>query len=100
MMSAIPITVLADVLPCFRSHDKLVALDALRRVSTLVLSGARRDHPAPATAKRIAVAVPGADLVVVPNAGTSSCSSAQGWSTSGCVHVISVSAELTACESA
>jgi len=69
MMSAIPIKVLADVLPCFRSHDKLVALDALRRVSTLVLVGERDAITPPRYSQRIAVAVPGADLVVVPNAG-------------------------------
>ena len=57
------------MLPCFRSHDKLVALESLRRVSTLVLVG-ERDAITPARySQRIAVAVPGADLVVVPNAG-------------------------------
>jgi pimeloyl-ACP methyl ester carboxylesterase len=69
MMSATPIKVLADVLPCFRSHDKLVALDALRRVSTLVLVGERDVITPPRYSQRIAAAVPGADLVVVPNAG-------------------------------
>jgi len=69
MISATPIKVLADVLPCFRSHDKLVALDALRRVSTLVLVGARDTITPPRYSRRIAAAVPGADLVVVPNTG-------------------------------
>jgi pimeloyl-ACP methyl ester carboxylesterase len=69
MMLGTPLRVMADVLPCFRSHDKLVALEALRRVSTLVLVGERDAITPPRYSREIAAAVPGADLVVVPNAG-------------------------------
>jgi pimeloyl-ACP methyl ester carboxylesterase len=64
-----PPRVVADVLPGFGAHDRLVALAALRRVCTLVLVGARDAICPPGCARRIAAAVPGADLVVVPNAG-------------------------------
>jgi pimeloyl-ACP methyl ester carboxylesterase len=69
MMRGRPATVLADVFPCLRTPDKLVALDALRRVSTLVLVGERDAITPPRSSRRIAAVVPGADLVVVPNAG-------------------------------
>jgi pimeloyl-ACP methyl ester carboxylesterase len=69
MLLAIPMKVVADVLPGFRSHDKLVALQALRSVSTLVLVGERDAITPPSCSRQIAAAVPGADLVVVPNAG-------------------------------
>jgi pimeloyl-ACP methyl ester carboxylesterase len=70
MLLGTTIKVMTEVLfPCFRSHDKLVALNALRRVSTLVLVGERDAITPLRHSRQIAAAVPGADLVVVPNAG-------------------------------
>jgi pimeloyl-ACP methyl ester carboxylesterase len=69
MLLGTPLTVIASLLPCFATHDKLGALGALRRVNTLVLVGDRDAVTPPSHSRRIVAAVPGADLVVVPNAG-------------------------------
>lgn len=69
MVLGSPVKVIADLLPGFQTHDKLLALDPLRRVSTLVLVGERDLITPPALARAIVARLPGADLVVVPNTG-------------------------------
>ena len=57
------------------AHDKLDALDVLNGVETLILVG-EQDLLTPADHSRAMVeAVPGAELVILPDAGTWSCSS-------------------------
>jgi len=69
MISSTPVEVVADFLPAFTAHDALSALDVLRRVETLLLVGdsdlvTPEDH-----SRRMAAALPDAELVVVPGAG-------------------------------
>jgi pimeloyl-ACP methyl ester carboxylesterase len=69
MHDATPLDVLAELFPAFDAHDKLEALDVLQRVETLILVG-EQDLMTPADHSRDMVArVPGADLVVLPEAG-------------------------------
>ncbi len=69
MNAATPFEVLAELFPAFDAHDKLAALDVLNGVETLVIAGAG-DLMTPADHSReIARAVPGAELVIVPDAG-------------------------------
>jgi pimeloyl-ACP methyl ester carboxylesterase len=64
-----PLDVLAELFPAFDSHDKLDALDVLNGVETLILAG-EQDLLTPADHSRDMVEeVPGAELVVVPDAG-------------------------------
>jgi pimeloyl-ACP methyl ester carboxylesterase len=64
-----PLDVLAELFPAFDAHDKLAALDVLTGVETLILSG-EKDVMTPADHSReIAERVPGATLVVLPDAG-------------------------------
>jgi pimeloyl-ACP methyl ester carboxylesterase len=64
-----PLDVLAELFPAFDSHDKLEALDVLNGVETLILAG-EEDVMTPADHSRDMVEeVPGAELVVVPDAG-------------------------------
>jgi pimeloyl-ACP methyl ester carboxylesterase len=64
-----PLDVLAELFPAFDSHDKLEALDVLNGVETLILAG-EQDVMTPADHSRDMVEeVPGAELVVVPDAG-------------------------------
>jgi len=60
---------MAEVLPQFHSHDKRVALTALRHVTTLVLVGEKDFITPPGHSHAIAAELPEADLVVVPEAG-------------------------------
>jgi pimeloyl-ACP methyl ester carboxylesterase len=61
--------VLAELFPAFGSHDKLDALEVLNGVETLILAG-DQDVMTPADHSRdMHEEVPGAELVVVPDAG-------------------------------
>jgi len=69
MNAGTPIGVVADFFPAFADHDKFEALPVLQRVHALVMVGAD-DLLTPADHSRaIAAAVPGAELVVVPDCG-------------------------------
>jgi pimeloyl-ACP methyl ester carboxylesterase len=69
MHDATPLDVLAELFPAFDSHDKLEALGVLNGVETLVLGG-ERDLMTPADHSRAMVErVPGAELVILPDAG-------------------------------
>ncbi len=64
-----PLDVIAELFPAFDAHDKLEALDVLNGVETLVLGG-ERDAMTPADHSRAMVEqVPGAELVILPDAG-------------------------------
>ena len=69
LIEATPLDVLADFFPQFRLHDKVEALTALHRVECLVVAGSDDVVTPPEHSKAIARAVPGADLVVLPDAG-------------------------------
>lgn len=69
MIEGTPIDVIADFFPAFATHDKLDALGMLDGVDTLVLAG-ENDLLTPSDHSReIGRSVPGADLVIVPEAG-------------------------------
>lgn len=69
MIRATPIDVIAEFYPELMAHDKVACLEVLGNVPTLVLSGgADRLTPA-AHARRIADAMPDAELVEVEEAG-------------------------------
>jgi pimeloyl-ACP methyl ester carboxylesterase len=64
-----PLDVLAELFPAFDAHDRLEALDVLDGVETLVLGG-EQDLMTPADHSRdIAARLPGAELVILPEAG-------------------------------
>ncbi|MDQ0382251.1 alpha/beta fold hydrolase [Amycolatopsis thermophila] len=69
LIGATPLDVLADFFPQFRVHDKVAALAALDRAECLVLAGADDVVTPPSHSEAIARAVPGAELVVLPDAG-------------------------------
>jgi pimeloyl-ACP methyl ester carboxylesterase len=64
-----PLEVVLDLLPQFVVLDKLAALPVLRGVRTLVLAAADDLVTSPEHSRAMAEAVPGAELVIVPNAG-------------------------------
>jgi pimeloyl-ACP methyl ester carboxylesterase len=67
--AATPIDVLAELFPAFDAHDKLAALPVLNGVETLILAG-EGDLVTPAAhSEEMLRSVPGAELVVVPDAG-------------------------------
>ncbi|WP_433464660.1 alpha/beta fold hydrolase [Spirillospora sp. CA-128828] len=69
MIRATPIDVIAEFYPALIGHDKTGCLDVLGEVPTLVLAGGR-DRLTPAEhARRIAAALPDAELVEVEEAG-------------------------------
>lgn len=69
MHDATPLDVIAELFPAFDSHDKLDALTVLNGVETLILGG-ERDLMTPAEHSRAMVSqVPGAELVILPEAG-------------------------------
>jgi pimeloyl-ACP methyl ester carboxylesterase len=69
MHDQMPLDVLGELFPAFDSHDKLAALDVLNGVETLILGG-ERDLMTPADHSRQMVErVPGAELVILPEAG-------------------------------
>lgn len=69
MLAQTPIDVVADFFPAFDAHDKLSALPVLQQVETLVMVGAEDLLTPEEHSKDIVRAVPGAELIVVPNAG-------------------------------
>ena len=69
MHDCTPLDVLAELFPAFDAHDKLAALPVLDGVETLIMA-AEQDLMTPADHSRQMVdKVPGAELVVVPDAG-------------------------------
>ncbi|NDU75120.1 alpha/beta fold hydrolase [Actinomadura sp. DSM 109109] len=69
MIRRTPIDVIAEYYPALMAHDKIDCLEVLGRVPTLVLAGGR-DRLTPAEhARRIAAALPAAELVEVERAG-------------------------------
>jgi pimeloyl-ACP methyl ester carboxylesterase len=69
MHAGTALDVIAQLIPAFTAHDKLAALGVLSGIETLVLGG--EDDPlTPADHSReIAEHVPGAELVILPDAG-------------------------------
>ncbi len=69
MNAATPFEVVAEFFPAFDAHDKLAALHVLNGVETLILAG-EGDLMTPSDHSRdMLPAVPGAELVIVPDAG-------------------------------
>ncbi|MEU2654597.1 alpha/beta hydrolase [Streptomyces sp. NPDC007325] len=69
MIESTPVDVVAEFYPAFGEHDKRLALAAFRDLPVLALAG-DRDLVTPAShTEAIAAELPGADLVVVPDAG-------------------------------
>lgn len=69
MHEGTPLEVLAELFPAFDAHDKFDALDTFNGVETLVVAG-DQDRMTPADHSRAIVErVPGAELVVLPEAG-------------------------------
>ncbi len=69
MVLRTPVEVLLEFVPTLLTHDKLAALDVLRRVPTLVLVGDRDQLTPPRRSRDIAAALPDAELVVLGGAG-------------------------------
>jgi pimeloyl-ACP methyl ester carboxylesterase len=69
MIDSTPIDVVAEFYPAFGAHDKVAALDALQGRPVLVLGGTRDLLTPPRHSEAIAAAIPGAELVLVPDAG-------------------------------
>ncbi|WP_084956010.1 alpha/beta fold hydrolase [Thermoactinospora rubra] len=69
MVAATPTEVMVGFFHGIMAHDKADALHALASVETLVMVGARDRLTPPSHAHRIAQALPGARLIVVPGAG-------------------------------
>jgi pimeloyl-ACP methyl ester carboxylesterase len=71
MLEETPLTVTAAFYATFLAHDELASLEALRGVPTTVLCGTHDRLTPLAHSRRIAAALPDAELVVVPGAGHS-----------------------------
>jgi pimeloyl-ACP methyl ester carboxylesterase len=69
MIAATPVDVIAEFWPTFHDHDALDALEVFRNVETLALVGDSDFITPPDHTRRIVERVPGAELVVVPDAG-------------------------------
>jgi pimeloyl-ACP methyl ester carboxylesterase len=69
MLEATPIDVVAEFYPAFDAHDKVAALGAMHGIPTLILGGTRDLLTPPGHSEAIARALPGAELVLVPDAG-------------------------------
>jgi pimeloyl-ACP methyl ester carboxylesterase len=69
MIRSTPIDVIADFYPTFAEHDKLAALEVLRRVPALVVVGAQDRVTPPAHGRAIAAALPDAELVEIADGG-------------------------------
>lgn len=69
MIRATPVEVVAQFFAALLGHDKCAVLPILGRVPTLVIAGGKDRLTALSLAEEIAAAVPGADLVVDPEAG-------------------------------
>jgi pimeloyl-ACP methyl ester carboxylesterase len=69
MIASTPIDVVAEYLPTFDLHDKHEALASLDGIETLVLSGADDLLTPPEHSEEIVRRLPGAEQVLVPDAG-------------------------------
>ncbi|TDD94977.1 alpha/beta fold hydrolase [Actinomadura rubrisoli] len=69
MIRATPIDVIAEFYPALAAHDKCAALDVIGKVPVLVLAGGRDRLTPAAHGRRIAAALPDAELVEVDEAG-------------------------------
>ncbi|MGW4894217.1 alpha/beta fold hydrolase [Kitasatospora sp. NPDC004240] len=69
LLDATPIDVVAEFYPVFAAHDKHAALGALRGIPTLVLAGTKDLLTPPGHSEAIAERLPGAELVLVEDAG-------------------------------
>jgi pimeloyl-ACP methyl ester carboxylesterase len=69
MTAGTKVDVIAEFYDTLSTHDKLVALEALRQVELLVLVGERDRITPPEHSELIAETVPGSELVVLPGAG-------------------------------
>ncbi|WP_033821990.1 alpha/beta fold hydrolase, partial [Kitasatospora sp. MBT63] len=69
LLDATPIDVVAEFYPAFSAHDKTAALSALDGVPTLVLAGTKDLLTPPEHSEAIAARLPGAELVLVEDAG-------------------------------
>lgn len=68
MIASTPFDVLAEFYPAFETHERYAALRALDGLETLVLVGAQDLLTPPEHSRAIVAALPGAELVVVPQA--------------------------------
>ncbi|MFE2723671.1 alpha/beta fold hydrolase [Kitasatospora sp. NPDC059327] len=69
LLDATPIDVVAEFYPVFGAHEKTSALAALRGIPTLVLAGTKDLLTPPAHSEAIAEQLPGAELLLVEDAG-------------------------------
>jgi pimeloyl-ACP methyl ester carboxylesterase len=69
MLSATPVSVIADFFPDFALHDRYAALSALRDVHTLVVSGSKDVMAPPEHSRLIAERLPSAELHELEGAG-------------------------------
>jgi pimeloyl-ACP methyl ester carboxylesterase len=69
MIRSTPIDVIAEFYPTFAAHDKLAALEVLRRVPALVIVGDQDRVTPPAHGRAIAAALPDAELVEIAGGG-------------------------------
>ncbi|MFE6100647.1 alpha/beta fold hydrolase [Streptomyces laurentii] len=69
MIESTPIDVVAEFYPAFAEHEKTAALAAFRNLPVLALVGDQDLVTPPAHTEAIARALPGAELVIVPDAG-------------------------------
>ncbi|MFD0685580.1 alpha/beta fold hydrolase [Actinomadura fibrosa] len=69
MIRATPIDVIAEFYPALVAHDKAASLDVIGKVPVLVLTGGRDRLTPAAHGRRIAEALPDAELVEVGDAG-------------------------------
>jgi pimeloyl-ACP methyl ester carboxylesterase len=69
MISSTPIDVIAEFYPALMAHDKAGALEVLGRVPTVVMTGGADRLTPSAHGAAIAEAVPGAELMEIPEVG-------------------------------
>ncbi|MEV7777907.1 alpha/beta hydrolase [Kitasatospora sp. NPDC088351] len=69
LLDATPIDVVAEFYPVFGAHEKTTALATLRDIPTLVLAGTKDLLTPPGHSEAIAEQLPGAELVLVEDAG-------------------------------
>ncbi|MFB7613831.1 alpha/beta fold hydrolase [Kitasatospora sp. NPDC056181] len=69
LLDATPIDVVAEFYPVFGAHEKSAALAALRGIPTLVLAGTKDLLTPPGHSEAMAERLPGAELVLVEDAG-------------------------------
>lgn len=69
MIAGTPVEVMTEFFDTFLGHDKLEALDVLRKVETMVLCGEHDKLTPPRKSHEMADALPDTELVVVPDSG-------------------------------